>query len=115
LGSRAVRKTLITTVAICIIAATVLVAFGGLRFGYSGKSIAGLAASGAILGSIAAPEFEPKLFRYPAVWQMLFAIAGCVVLAVAAEAPAEGYFLAVVAGAVLGYIAPIWIKYIHLP
>ena len=91
------------------------VAFGGIAHGYSPKSIAWLAASGAMVGAIAAPELEPKVFRYPALWQVSFAVVGCVLAAAAWDAPVEGYLLAVVGGAVLGYIAPVWIKRLQVP
>lgn len=95
--------------------AVVFVLFGGMRLGYDVASVSFLAASGAILGAIGAPEIEPKVFRYPALWQMSFATIGCVLLAVAMDAPLEGYMLAVLVGLMLGYLAPFWIKYIQAP
>jgi len=89
--------------------------FGGMRYGYSMSSVAWLALSGAILGAIGAPEIEPKAFRYPALWQIAFAVAGCTVLAAGLEAPPEGYLLAVLVGVILGYLAPYWIKQIQAP
>ena len=74
-----------------------------------------LGGAGAILGSIGAPELEPKAFRYPMLWQVIFAVVGCVFLAVMFVAKPEGYALAVVIGIALGYLAPYWIKHIQAP
>lgn len=95
--------------------ATVFVIFGGVGLGYSIESISWLAAAGAILGAISAPEFQPKAFRYPAIWQISFAILGCTILAGAVSAPLEWYLLAVPVGIGLGYLAPYWIKHIQAP
>ena len=86
-----------------------------MRFGYSVASVSFLAAAGAILGAIGAPEIEPKVFRYPALWQMSFATIGCLLLAAAMDSPIEGYMLAILAGLILGYLAPLWIKHIQAP
>ena len=89
------------------------VLLGGWRHGFSPNTIVVLAASGAMLGGLAAPEFEPKRFRYAALWQIFFGILGCLGFAAGIAAPAEGYALAVLCGVALGYTAPFWLK--HVP
>jgi uncharacterized membrane protein YjjB (DUF3815 family) len=49
------------------------------------------------------------------LWQVIFAVMGCVLLAVMFDAKPEGYALAVVIGIALGYLAPYWIKHIQGP
>ena len=100
---------------LCAFLAVIFVVFGGLQYGYSGRNIVFFGVVGVILGAIGAPELEPKAFRYPALWQIFFAIIGCTLLAFAIHAPPEGYGLAVTAGLLLGYLAPYWIKHIQGP
>lgn len=95
--------------------AAVVVIFSGMAVSYSIESMSWLAVSGAILGAISAPEIDPKAFRYPALWQILFAVIGCVILARAVDASFEGYLLAVPIGIAIGYLAPYWIKHIQVP
>ena len=95
--------------------ALMFVIFGGFTLGFSTVNLLFLGGAGAILGMIGAPELEPGAFRYPTLWQMLFAVFGCTLLAVVLDAPPEGYVFAVVIGVVLGYLAPYWIKHIQAP
>jgi hypothetical protein len=67
------------------------------------------------IGMIGAPALEPKAFRYPTLWQVMFAVLGCTLLAASLNAPSEGYGLAVLGGVILGYLAPYWIKHIQAP
>ena len=95
--------------------ALIFAILGGWRDAYSLWSVTFFAVSGAILGAILVPEIKPEAFRYPALWQMSFAILGCVAIAAAVAAPAEGYMLAVLVGSILGYLAPYWIKHVQGP
>ena len=108
-------RGLIVAAFLNVFLALIFVIFGGLNLGFSATSILFLGGAGAIFGLIGAPELEPKAFRHPTLWQMLFAVLGCTLLAVGLNAPPEGYAMAVVVGAVLGYLAPYWIKHIHAP
>lgn len=100
---------------LCAFLAVVFVVFGGLQYGYSGRNIVFFGVAGIILGAIGAPELEPKAFRYPMLWQILFSIVGCSLFAFAIQASPEGYGLAVTAGLLLGYLAPSWTKHIQGP
>lgn len=101
--------------ALAAVLAIVFVGFGGFPSGYSLKSVVLLAGSGAFVGAIAAPDCEPKFFRYPTLWQVGFGIAGFVALAAHLRATGEGYALATLAGAFVGYLAPYWTKHIQVP
>jgi len=61
------------------------------------------------------PEIEPKMFRFPRLWQSFFSVLGCVLVAVHLQVGALGYSIAVVAGLILGYLAPFWIAHIQVP
>ena len=89
--------------------------FSGILSGGSLKTCAFLGISGATFGAIAAPEIGPEAFRYPALWQIGFAVAGSLMVAVALGASAAGYGLAVLLGIIAGYLAPYWIRHIELP
>jgi hypothetical protein len=95
--------------------ALIFVIFGGFSSGYSATNVLFLGGAGAIFGMIGAPELEPDAFRYPRLWQVLFAVLGCILLALTLNAQPAGYVLAVEVGAVLGYLAPYWIKHIQAP
>lgn len=95
--------------------AIVFVAFGGWLDGYSLPSVVFLALTGLMLGAVAAPLLEPKAFRHPTLWQVCCASAACVLVAGLLEADADGYLLAIALGIVLGYLAPVWIKYVTGP
>lgn len=98
------------TVVVATVLALLFVIFGGLTHGYSIRNIVFLASAGAVFGAIGAPYIEPKAFRYPTLWQMFFSVLGCVLLAVYLQVGAEGYALAIVAGIILGSLAPYWVK-----
>jgi len=66
--------------------AVVFVIFGGINNGFSKRTIITLAVAGALLGAIGAPDFQPDSFRYPVLWQIAFAILGCVLVAFHFEA-----------------------------
>jgi hypothetical protein len=102
------KVALFASVALAILFA----AFGGLSSGYSLRSVALLAVSGALLGLIAAPDLEPAAFPHAKVWQVFFAILGCLLVAFHLKATPFGYVAAVVVGGVLGYFARHWTKHI---
>jgi hypothetical protein len=71
-----------------------------------------IALAGLVLGAVAAPELEPKLFPAPAAWQAAFGAAGGGLLALGAGAAAGMVFAGVMTGAVFGALARYWIRYI---
>lgn len=95
--------------------AVLFVSLGGISTGYSTRSVVTLALAGALLGAIAAPDLEPESFRAPMLWQMGFAILGAVMVAFSLHLGPLGYLVAVLVGAVLGYFARYWTKYIDVP
>lgn len=95
--------------------ATVFILFGGLAHGYSLRNVLFLGAAGFFVAAIGAPEIEPKLFRYPRLWQICFSVLGCVLVAVHLQVGALGYSIAVVVGPILGYLAPFWINHVQIP
>ncbi|MEN5398953.1 hypothetical protein [Achromobacter xylosoxidans] len=101
--------------AACLIFAALFVVIGGWTTGYSLESVIWLALTGAIFGAIGAPVIEPKAFRYPALWQVGCAVAGCLLVAALLGASIDGYLLAVALGVLLGYLAPYWITRVTGP
>lgn len=95
--------------------AVLFVGLGGISMGYSTRSVVTLALAGALLGAIAAPDLAPESFRHPTPWQMGFAIVAGILVAFNLAAGPLGYLVAVFVGAVLGYFARYWTKYIDVP
>ena len=88
---------------------------GGIGHGYGLRSVVLLAASGLLLGAIAAPELEPQAFRYPAVWQVFFGALAGVALMVARAHSSEAIVAGAVVGGLLGFLAPYWLKHLQVP
>lgn len=95
--------------------AILFVIFGGFTSGYSLRAVIALALAGGLLGAIIAPELEPAAFPQPRIWQMVFSILGCLLIAFHVDAGPVGFAIAVVAGGLLGYFARYWTKYIDVP
>lgn len=70
------------------------------------------ALAGLVIGAIAAPELDRKLFPAPVPWQTALGAVGGGLLAVAAGAGAGVVFAAVMTGAVLGALARYWVLFI---
>ena len=73
------------------------------------------AAIGLMLGLFAAPEFEPKTFRFPVLWQSFCGCACAALFALTLGAESGNVIRAGVAGLVLGMTSKIWLKHIHFP
>lgn len=78
----------------------------------STRNLPMLALAGLALGAVAAPVFEPRLFRAPALWQAALGAVGGGLLAAAAGAAAGVVAAAVFSGAVLGALARYWIEHV---
>lgn len=95
--------------------AALFILIGGLTSGYSPRSVLFSGTAGFFIGAIAAPEFEPALFRYPTLWQIVFAVLGCNLVAAFLDASAPGYGVATIVGVLLGYFARHWIAHVSIP
>lgn len=105
----------VLSASVSLILAVIFVVFGGLSHGYSIESISFLALMGILLGAIAAPEIEPKAFRYPALWQACFGAFGGSVFSIFVWQSLEAAAVGALAGCLLGYLAPYWAKHINVP
>jgi hypothetical protein len=105
-------KIAIVTVTAC---ALVFAIVGGASYGYTVSNVLFFSAFGAILGAIGAPYIEPKAFSHPIFWQVSFSIVGGLLIALYLQVGPEGYALATIVGAILGYTAPIWVKHVQGP
>ena len=99
----------------CLFFVAIFVSFGGLRFGYSLRSVASLGACGFLIGAIAAPELEPKYFRYPALWQATFGALAGITLVGVMHPTTEAFLAGALIGLLLGLVAPYWIKHVQMP
>lgn len=70
---------------------------------------------GAALGLLAAPEFEPKAFSYPVLWQSFCGGLCAFLIAVSIGASAENARIAFLVGTILGMTAKLWLKHMSLP
>lgn len=86
---------------------------GGLHTGYSPKKILLWAITGAAIGGMMVPEFEPNSVRVPALWQMTFGGIGGLLFAMALDGSAQSMFASTLIGVALGFLAPYWLKYIN--
>lgn len=85
-------------------------AFVGGPGGSAGMAFAAL--GGLVLGAIAAPLLEPKLFRAPVLWQAGAGMIGAGLVALAMGAAPGVIFAAAMTGGVLGALARYWIWYV---
>ena len=91
------------------------VVLGGLSVGYSLPGIVLLAAMGAAIGTMAAPEIAPKQFRRHVIWQTGSGVVAALAVAALIAPTFEGFGLAAIAGGLIGYLVPYWIRHITLP
>lgn len=91
------------------------VAFGllhGLRAPLSIRTVGLAALMGVVVGALAAPELEPKLFRRPGVWQTLVGAAGGALLALSFAGTIQALVAGAIVGGVLGAFANLWVRYV---
>lgn len=96
--------------------ASVFVLIGGIGGGrHSSHTVLFHAAAGLFIGAIAAPELQPKAFRFPAIWQASFGGVAGVTLAASMETSLEALVAGAMIGALLGFLAPYWNNHIDVP
>ncbi|GGM19729.1 hypothetical protein ACFQDN_25050 [Pseudomonas asuensis] len=113
--ARKLTSGLKIAIVIAIGCAIIFAILGGVNYGYTLSNAILFAAFGVVLGAIGAPLIEPKAFSYPISWQVFFSILSCLLIAFHLQVGPEGYALATIFGAVLGYTAPIWVKHVQGP
>ena len=64
-----------------------------------------------LLGAMAGPKLASEGFVRPKFWQVGFATAGCLLLAVSVGASLLGFVFALLVGVFLGYTANHWLGY----
>lgn len=68
---------------------------------------------GLFIGALAVPELEDKLIKHPIVYQSIVGVLLGVCAVYMLGLPVEWYFIGMVGGFLLGYLAPFWVK--HIP
>lgn len=76
----------------------------------AGMAVAGL--GGVVLGAVAAPLLEPKLFRAPVLWQAGAGMIGAGLVALAMGADPGVIFAAAMTGGILGALARYWLWHV---
>lgn len=89
--------------------------FGGFSAGYSIHNLVLLGAAGASLGAMAAPELEPKYFRYPVLWQVLCGVLGGLGVGAVVKPTPSALAASAIIGGFIGMLAPHWLKHVQLP
>ena len=70
---------------------------------------------GLFLGFLAAPEFEPKHFKFPVLWQSVCGGCGGLMLALIINADPNYLMVSVFVGLILGATAKFWIMHVPGP
>lgn len=76
------------------------------------RNVAGFALGGLVLGALAGPEVDPRLFPGRERWQSAFGAAGGGIVALASGATIGVVVAAAFSGAVLGALARYWVRYV---
>ena len=70
---------------------------------------------GVFVGLLAAPEFKPKLYKNIATYQICSGAFAGLCAALAFVPSAEAAVLGFLAGGLLGWLAPYWLKHMPMP
>ncbi|MCU7960819.1 MAG: hypothetical protein KZQ58_12665 [gamma proteobacterium symbiont of Bathyaustriella thionipta] len=70
---------------------------------------------GFFLGLMAAPELQPKAFKRAGLLQVSSGFSAGMVFGYWFQLQPETIWLAALSGAFLGWLAPLWIKYLSIP
>lgn len=76
------------------------------------RDLAAYALVGLVLGALAGPEFNPRLFPGRERWQSAIGAAGAGMVALVSGASVGVVVAAVFTGAVLGALARYWVEYV---
>jgi hypothetical protein len=87
------------------------VVLGGLRTGYSLKSVVLWAIAGAAIGVMLVPDLKRGSVRSPALWQVASGIVAGIFIALVLGGGAAAIVVGAMAGALMGYFAPIWLNH----
>lgn len=85
----------------------------GWSVGFEPRSLLWLAAAGAAIGVIIAPQVEPEIFPHPLLWQVFFSVLAGVLIAIQQQAGKLGFAIALAGGVIVGLTAKWWAD--HLP
>ncbi|ADE56100.1 protein of unknown function DUF395, YeeE/YedE [Coraliomargarita akajimensis DSM 45221] len=70
---------------------------------------------GLFIGFLGAPEFEPKAFKKPILWQTSCGFAAGLTVAIQFNLENPYFIVAAIAGTALGGTASLWIKHAPIP
>lgn len=73
------------------------------------------AGAGVFTGLLAAPEFSPKTYKNPGVFQLLSGAVSGLLLGILFQWGFVGIVISTVVGAILGYTAKIWLDQVQVP
>lgn len=74
-----------------------------------------MAAFGLVFGLLVAPSLQPDAFRRPALVQTLCGIATGGLIALLLAGKGEAIAFGMVAGGLIGWLAPVWLRDVTLP
>lgn len=95
---------------------SVLFSLGSLIFYFGDWTRLSVSAGfGLFPGILAAPEFEPKAFKFPAVWQAGWGMLGGIGAGYFLQLEGPGFILSVIGGLLVGVLAPYWLKHLPVP
>ena len=93
--------------------AVLAIGLGGIRTGYSLRTVLLWGITGLAVGAMMVPDIEPESTRSPALWQMSCGAIGGALMAVALEGGALAIFVSALVGLVLGFLSPYWLKHFN--
>ena len=89
------------------------IGLGGLRTGYTLKSVLLWGIAGMAIGGLLVPDIEPRSVRSPALWQMSCGLLAGILMAVVLGAGAAGIAAGALIGLALGFLAPYWLNHFN--
>jgi len=87
-----------------------------MAFNFGDWTKCGLSAGlGLFLGFLTAPEFEPKHFKFPVLWQAACGGLGGMMVAIMLKLDPNYFMLSIFLGLILGATAKFWIMHFPCP